>query len=213
MPSRRSHRKSTRRINRRILPVILAAGGLALILAIGGFSFAASQETHDSFCASCHTQPESTFYQRSTASKQVDLASFHKTKGTRCIDCHSGPGLFGRMSAELLGAHNALAWYTHTAVQPARLTVPIRDSACLKCHSDIPVRGAAQGGFGGEEGGNLNNHFHLFLSRWQSADPNAAGCVDCHSGHNTSVDPQQQFMNQADVEQVCQACHAVLRGD
>jgi nitrate/TMAO reductase-like tetraheme cytochrome c subunit len=64
---------------------------------------------HDQFCASCHTQPESIFFQRSTGALAVDLASFHTTQKTRCIDCHSGPGLFGRMQAELLGARNASA--------------------------------------------------------------------------------------------------------
>jgi len=50
----------------------------------------------------------------------VDLASAHKADNTRCIDCHSGKGVTGRIRAELLGAHNALAFYTRTAVQAYR---------------------------------------------------------------------------------------------
>jgi hypothetical protein len=108
--------------------VLVGIVALGIILAASGFTFAASQETHDPFCASCHTQPETTFFQRSTAAQAVDLASFHTAQQTRCIDCHSGAGVLGRMRAELLGARNAAAWYTHTDVQPAKLTVPIRDA-------------------------------------------------------------------------------------
>ncbi len=40
------------------LPVVLALIGLGVLLTAGGFTFAATQEQHDTFCASCHTQPE-----------------------------------------------------------------------------------------------------------------------------------------------------------
>ncbi len=124
MPKSRYARKQKRRkfILTPIMKVGIAALGVAILLTASGFTFAATRETHDSFCASCHTQPESTFYQRSVDPQPVDLASAHTPKNTRCIDCHSGVGVFGRVQAELLGAHNALAYYTHTAVQPAKLT-------------------------------------------------------------------------------------------
>lgn len=197
--------------------LLLAAG---VVLAGGGFAFAASQESHDTFCASCHTQPESTFLQRSTAGQSVDLASFHTTQQTRCIDCHSGQGITGRLQAELMGASNAFKWYTGTAVQPAVLLYPIGDANCLKCHQDvtqrgytpkaqIPVPGRA-GGFGEREGGR-NNHWHEFLARWQAASSTAGTCVSCHSGHSTGSTAQAGFMNAAAVEQECEACHQVLR--
>ncbi len=177
-----------------LIAILLAIG---VLITAGGFTFAASQEQHDAFCASCHTQPESTFFQRSTAEQAVDLASAHTAEATRCIDCHSGPGIGGRISAELMGAHNALAWFTKTAVQPAVLSKPIADANCLKCHSDVTA------------GRGRNNHFHAFLARWQSRDPNAATCVSCHSSHTTDGDAQQ-FLNQARTEAVCQACHTAL---
>ena len=114
------------------LGVSLIVIGMGLLFSVGGFAFAASQEAHDSFCASCHTQPESTYYGRSTAGQAVDLASYHQSQKmnqpqkVNCIDCHSGQGLTGRISAELLGASNAVKWYTGTAVQPAVLNVPHR---------------------------------------------------------------------------------------
>lgn len=184
-----------------ILPAVLGSIALVLVLTIGGFSFAATQESRDAFCASCHTQPESTFYQNSQGSQAVDMASAHTPKNVRCIDCHSGVGVTGRVQAELLGARNAVLWYSGTAKQPAPLTNPIPDANCLKCHQQVTTQSEGR-----------QNHFHYFLSRWQAQDPNAAGCVSCHSGHSTdtsAVYNQEQAANR----QVCDACHQVLGRD
>jgi NapC/NirT cytochrome c family, N-terminal region len=184
-----------------------------------GFTFAANQEQHDSFCASCHTQPETTFYQNSTAAQPVDLASFHTTRQTRCIDCHSGAGLLGRVRAELIGARNAAKWYSGTAVQPAVLTFPIGDGNCLKCHQAVTQRGfvpqeqiTVPGSQSGEgEGGGRSGHWHQFMARWQAAAPNAGTCVSCHGGHTTGAAAQSGFMNAQNVQDTCNACHQVLR--
>lgn len=201
-----------------LLPTLAIAVVAGVILAVGGFGFAASQEAHDSFCASCHTQPESTFYQRST-SQAVDLASFHQPQKGRCIDCHSGQGVFGRVSAELMGARNAARWYSGTAVQPAPLTYPIGDENCLKCHADVvqqyftPKEQISIGAGGFEGGGRLGNHWHEFLLRWQAASPNAQGCVDCHTAHTTGSSAQAGFMDNGAVQAICDNCHQVLRQD
>lgn len=207
------------------LPVLGGLVFLGIILAAGGFLFAANQETHDAFCASCHTQPESVFFQRSTAVQAVDLASYHTTQNTACINCHSGPGIMGRVQAELMGARNAVKWYTGTAIQPAKLTFPIGDANCVKCHPDVTQRGyqpqqqiavpGRRGGFGegegeGEEEGG-RNHWHVQLARWQSTSGNAGQCVDCHQGHNNNTTAQSGFMDAQAVQQTCDACHHVLR--
>ena len=202
-----------------LIPVVIAAALFAVVLAGGGFAFAATQEGHDTFCASCHTQPESTYLQRSSAAQPVDLASFHTAQNTLCIDCHSGQGIFGRVQAELMGARNALLWYTGNAVQPAVLNFPIGDQNCLKCHEQITqplytpqeqitVPGASAGRRG-EEG--RANHWHQFLGRWQAASANAGTCVSCHSGHATGGTAQAGFMNAQNVQAECNACHQVLR--
>ena len=197
--------------------VLVGILALGIFLAAGGFTFAASQETHDSFCASCHTQPESTFFQRSTTTQAVDLASYHTAQQTRCIDCHSGPGIWGRMQAELLGARNTVAWYTHTAVQPAPLTFPIPDANCLKCHQAVTQRGytpkqsvtiIGEGRRGGEEAG--PNHWHELLARWQAVAPNAGTCTSCHPGHSTDGSAQTGFENAQTTRTECEACHKVL---
>jgi len=203
------------------IPFLVAAAIVVVLLAAGGFAFGASQESHDSFCASCHTQPESTYVQRSTAAQPTDLASFHTGQSTRCIDCHSGQGISGRIQAELLGARNAVKWYTGTAVQPAPLTIPIADENCLKCHQQVtqvgftPQQQITMPGIssGGREGEGRANHWHQFLARWQAASPTAGTCTSCHAGHITdaSASAQTGFMSPQTIQNVCNACHQVLR--
>ncbi|MEJ2570513.1 MAG: hypothetical protein P8Y98_08220 [Anaerolineales bacterium] len=193
---------------------------LGFVLAASGFVFAASKESHDPFCASCHTQPESTFFERSLDVDAVDLASFHTQETTRCIDCHSGPGVLGRMRAELMGARNALAWFTHTAMQPAPLTVPIRDENCLKCHQDVIQRGyspkhplaiVSGDGHGEREGEeDASNHWHELLARWQAYRSDAGTCTSCHAGHTTDGTAETGYENAAITRAVCEACHRVM---
>jgi nitrate/TMAO reductase-like tetraheme cytochrome c subunit len=217
------NKKSSSAANQRkkkfaIIPVLIVAGILLVLMTAGGFAFAATQESHDPFCASCHTQPETTFFQRSTAGQPSDLASFHTTKDTLCIDCHSGQGIMGRVQAELLGASNAVKWYTGTAVQPAVLLFPISDQNCLKCHQNVTQRGYSpkepitiQGvrfRAGGEGG---INHWHEQLARWQATSATAGTCVTCHAGHTTGLTAQSGFMNAQTVQNTCDACHKVLR--
>jgi hypothetical protein len=209
--------------NKKSFPILKGLVGLiaaGVLFAVGGFAFAANQETHDTFCASCHTQPESTFLERSQAASAVDLASYHTSQKTLCINCHSGPGLTGRIQAELLGARNALKFYTSTAVQPAVLLYPIGDANCLKCHATVTQRGyvtqtqmTAPAGGGEREGGERGGtgHWHQNLARWQAADPAAGKCVTCHPGHDPSGDVQNGSLNAATVQAVCDACHRVLR--
>lgn len=196
-------------------PLLAGIVALGVVLAVGGFVYAAHQESNDAFCSSCHTQPESTFYQRSTDPQAVDLASYHTAQQTRCIDCHSGQGIGGRVQAELLGARNAAAWYTSHAVQPAQLTFPIPDANCLKCHQNVVQRGyqpkqnvSIIGRRGGEEAG--PNHWHEQLARWQSKSANAATCTSCHSGHTTDGSATTGFENAQTTRAVCNACHQQL---
>ncbi len=180
---------------------------VAMLVVIGGVLLSAATavtamqfENHDDFCASCHSQPESAYFQRE-APDATDLASFHAEKNVHCIDCHSGPGLVpGRISALTLGAKDLLAWVSGHARQPAMNTRPIDDANCLKCHQDVIQRR------------DFNNHFHIFLSRWQAMDQNAATCVSCHQSHNTNGEAQLAFLNRIDTTQVCQSCHQSLGG-
>ncbi len=175
-----------------LIPVVVIVLGVATV------ATAMSFEDHDDFCASCHSEPESTFFQRESAAP-IDLASFHSTEQVKCIDCHSGVGLIpGRVDSFLLGTKDLIAWQLGQAKQPAVHTVPIADVNCLKCHADLMKQQ------------NMNNHFHIFLSRWQARDKNAATCVSCHQSHITDGEVQLGFLNRATTTAVCQSCHRVL---
>ena len=175
-----------------LIPVVVIVLGVATV------ATAMSFENHDDFCASCHSEPESTFFQRESATP-IDLASFHSTEKVNCIDCHSGVGLIpGRVDSFLLGTKDLIAWQLGQAKQPAVHTHPIDDVNCLKCHGDLMKQQ------------NMNNHFHIFLSRWQARDKNAATCVSCHQSHVTDGETQLGFLNRATTTAVCQSCHRVL---
>ena len=158
-------------------------------------------ENHNSFCASCHTEGEQTFYDRSVATMAVDLASAHDIQGqARCIDCHTGPGIIGRYIGLTAGATDLISYYSGNYPQPAVLEEPYPDANCLKCHAGISQRQ------------DFNNHFHVFLPRWQAVDKNAATCVSCHLSHDNTGDAKISFLNEQTTVRVCQQCHAIAGG-
>ncbi len=201
MPARSRPAKPAKKSRRKLkLTLVLLVPLILVVLGAATAVTAMQFENHDDFCASCHSQPEATYFQRE-ATTSTDLASFHHAEAVRCIDCHSGPGLVpGRISALTMGAKDLVAWVTGSARQPAVQTRPLDDANCLKCHQAVT------------QGSDFNNHFHIFLSRWQAVDQNAATCVSCHQSHQTNGEAQLAFLNQDHTVAVCQSCHQVLRG-
>lgn len=194
-------RRSSERANKKIQviagAVIAAMILFGLIIPITAMQF----ENHNGFCASCHTQGEQTFYDRSTAGAPVDLASIHDIKGqARCIDCHTGPGILGRYGGLMAGATDLISYFSRHYPQPAALEEPYPDANCLKCHANIAQKQ------------DFNNHFHVFLPRWQAIDKHAATCVSCHLSHDTNGDIKIGFLNEKTTVAVCQKCHAVAGG-
>jgi predicted CXXCH cytochrome family protein len=125
------------------------------------------------------------------------LAAFHTQKQVRCIDCHSGGGPLGRATGLEQGFQDLTTYYSGNYHKPAVTLNKLGDDSCTKCHEQT----LTQGGF--------NNHFHSLLARWQSADPQAAHCVDCHTAH-PAADSAQGYLVTAPVRTVCQQCHAKL---
>ncbi len=189
-PSKRSRRK---------LIVFASLIGAVLILPIAFYGTTTTLENNDAFCASCHTEPESTFFTRSQAAP-VDLASAHAAKKVTCIECHSGEGVPGRIQAIGLGAGDLFAYLSGNYSKPAIVKVPVTDEHCLKCHADVTQKR------------DFNNHFHLFLARWQKLDPQAATCVDCHKGHDDKGSPQIRWLQEQPTIAICQACHTRIGG-
>src|SRR5574337_988643 len=163
----------------RKLPLALViAVSVVGVLSVGGVATALTLENQDPFCASCHTQPELTYYQRSAQKDPVDLASFHTQKNARCIDCHSGGGVFGRGEGLQQGAHDLITYALGTYHHPAVTMNPLGDDLCIKCHADV-VQRSRRGG-----SRSTNGHYHFFLPRWQAVDSNAARCTTCHTAHS-----------------------------
>ncbi len=176
--------------------IVLGSMAALFVLGLAAMFTGTQLENHNSFCASCHTDGEQTFYNQSLASSAVDLASFHELKGASlCIDCHTGPGVFGRVGGLMAGASDTVSYISGRYPQPAVQEEPIGDGNCLKCHASIAQKQ------------DMNNHFHALLSRWQRLDSNAATCVSCHNGHNTKGDVKIGYLNEQDTVLVCQKCH------
>lgn len=179
-----------------VLFAAIAIGILSVLGLSGGAVYGIQLENQDSFCASCHTQPEAKYYQQSTTAPATTLAAFHTQKQARCIDCHSGGGPFGRMAGLTQGSIDLLAYQSGNYRAPAVTLTKLGDDSCIKCHSDTVTRGG------------FNNHFHLYLRQWQASDSTAAHCIDCHVAHPTG-DPKQQFV-QNTAQAVCNQCHRSL---
>ena len=187
---------SNRRIQVIAASAIVAFIVFGLVIPLSAMQF----ENHDSFCASCHTEGEATFFRRTqiqTANAATDLASFHAAKhAARCIDCHTGPGIIGRYGGLMAGASDLVSYFSGHYPQPAVQDTPLGDGNCLKCHADVLTKTE------------FNNHFHAFLTKWQALDPqNAAHCADCHLSHDTKNDAGAVFLNQSATATICQKCH------
>ena len=174
------------------------------VLTIGGVGVSLALENQDVFCASCHTEPEVTYYQQSAQSNPGTLAAFHSHEQTACIDCHSGSGILGRSEGLAQGAQDLMAFLSRTYHNPAVTLNPLSDGSCLKCHQNI-----SQSRPSGSRA--TNGHYHLFLPRWQAVDPQAARCITCHTAHTHGLDGLQ-FMRQGVAARVCDDCHTALGG-
>lgn len=185
-------------ISRKWARRLLLVSGLILLFIPVSALVGAQLENNDAFCASCHTEPETTYYHRTQEGSLSDLAAFHAGEGVRCIDCHSGEGVNGRIHAMTLGSQDLLKFVSRSYPQPAPLTHPIIDENCLKCHQTVT------------DNRDFGNHYHIFMSKWHELDKDAGNCVDCHAGHLTDVAPQQAFLNEQQVGATCDACHTFV---
>lgn len=183
-----------------VVLIIAVVGAVAVV--VGTVGGALALENQDSFCASCHTEPEVTYYQQSIQSRPATLAAFHAGKKSSCIDCHSGGGPFGRSKGLMQGWDDLTTYLSGNYRRPAITTNPLGDDSCTKCHDDIFVqrRGVRR---------ELNGHYHAFLPRWQAADPSAARCTGCHQAHPAGSE-SLKYMATAPVNQVCDDCHRAM---
>jgi len=176
-----------------------------LVLAVAGFALAAGVyttgvqlENDDAFCASCHVEPETTYYRASLAPDQATtLAAFHAGVETRCIDCHSRRWIPGRLWAHWGGLQNLRTYWSGDFSQPNETIRPVGDSGCAKCHSDLSWVIERPG------------HYHSpWLRRdWQAANGPANTCAACHPSHEAIASKSDWFMDVGHIETRCDACH------
>lgn len=180
------------------LAMIAAAVIALVVLAAGGLFGALRLEEQDSFCASCHTEPETAYVARAQQAAPSDLASAHAgTHAARCIDCHSGAGAAGRATGLRQGAQDLAAYLSGTYRRPAVATNPLPDANCTRCHDGLFVSR------------NLRNHYHYYLPTWQAKEPGkAARCVDCHTSHTQGASRTLRYANDSRLNPYCAACHA-----
>ncbi len=182
----------------RFAKVILLLGMVAFILAAGVYTTGVQIENKDSFCASCHVEPESTYYQASLKpAEAASLATFHAGEETRCIDCHSRRGIPGRLWSQWGGLQNLLVFRSGHYTQPSVTTRPVGDSGCSKCHSDLSWASERPG------------HYHSPELRrsWRTAGGPATSCQVCHPSHESDAPASDRFMDEARIEVQCDACH------
>lgn len=174
---------------------LLLLGGLVLLglAAAGG---ATALESRDGFCASCHTEPETTYFRRSLDAP-ADLASYHAVleTRTRCMGCHALGTLHGRALVLGLAAYDLAKFVTGTYRQPAEMPFVMPNSACLQCHTQE----VSKPGF--------ENHFHNVL-----ADPEAPDlpCVRCHPSHETGSSHDLFWVFRNEVLEACEFCHVEM---
>lgn len=125
------------------------------------------------------------------------LAVFHAGIDTRCIDCHSKPGIPGRIWAQLGGLHNLLAFRSGNYRDPSTTTRPVGDGGCSKCHRDITWVSERPG------------HYHSpeLRRRWRSFDGPANTCQACHPSHEEEPFSVEDIMTTQRLEEQCDACH------
>jgi len=193
-PVSRKYPSPSRRLSALAIVIVL----LLVLAGAGSTLYALHLENNDPFCSSCHTQPESTFLQRAQQMPAVDLASAHSARGVHCIECHSGPGLLGRVQGLQQGARDLIVYWQGNYPQPAVPTRPYPDAQCTKCHQNIA------------QDRTLNNHFHVLLPQLAQAFPSQQiTCVECHQGHSTKGERKLAFLNRQTTGQTCQKCHRV----
>jgi predicted CXXCH cytochrome family protein len=192
---------------------VILIGALLTLTGLGSIGFVAASvlEEHDSFCVSCHTAPEVTYFNRAYLALDYpdepvyDLSTAHYVRAQRrdisfrCIDCHRGDASVGhRVATVALGAKDVLIWLTGrddpTIEKAASSAAWLPDAACTACHTDtlLLVRG-------------LDNHFHTSLP--QAADAR-------RNGGKLTVSPAftgdaQAFLEsaQVDIPLLCTDCH------
>lgn len=200
-------------------PLYLGAVVLAFIV-IGGLSFVvvSALEERDSFCTSCHTTPETTYFNRAyialdnPADPIPDLATAHYVQAStesdtdagtpfKCITCHRGDAsLSHRVSTLALAARDTVIWASGQA-NPALAKSHLRESwlpnaACLTCHTDLLL--TLNG---------IDNHFHTNLPQAAQAFRNGGKLTISPKFTGDTETLLKHGLDTVNVDLLCTSCH------
>jgi nitrate/TMAO reductase-like tetraheme cytochrome c subunit len=121
----------------------------------------------------------------------------HRDDGAlRCIDCHGGSSLAGRLRVKALAAKDAFFYLSGRFEEPRAMRWPLWDEDCRKCHASFAERSSESWRSPG---------FH------ELAVHNArlgVGCVECHQVHESGGDPSVNFLDTGAVRAQCARCHS-----
>lgn len=173
-------------------------GVIGLIMLASVYTVGVQLESDDAFCASCHVEPETNYYQASLNPQIADtLATFHAGEKTLCIDCHSRNWIPGRLWAQWGGLQNLLAYWSGSYQSPSETTRPVGDGGCSKCHSDLTWVSERPG------------HYHSpwLRLRWRSVGGPVNTCEACHPSHVSVGSLEDGFMDMDRIDEQCDACH------
>ncbi len=204
---------------RRRWPVIAGIGFFVLlILGSGSFVVASALEDQDSFCISCHTVPETTYYNRAymaldnTSAAVPDLATAHYLLSQEhgkpafaCIDCHRGDASLGNRIATIALGGRDMVIYVLGRADPTIEKTQIAEgwlpnNSCIGCHTDTLLRQAG-----------LDNHYHNYLPQTAAllangATPEAATATNGSNGANGGRFNSRAFRT-INVNLNCTDCH------
>lgn len=166
-------------------------------------------EAENDFCVSCHLDEATPLHDglkrdfdqwpaRTLASKHAKASLQREHPMFRCIDCHGGTSLLGRVRVKALAAKDALVYLTGRFDEPKRMRFPLWDEDCRKCHTTYAA------GMGESEGA---TPFHALAVHNAKL---GVGCVECHEAHERGGTAEAFFLRADVVRAQCARCHSEL---
>jgi nitrate/TMAO reductase-like tetraheme cytochrome c subunit len=193
---------------RRLGRALAIAAAVGIVCAPAGWVVTDVLEQRNDFCNACHLEPGAPLHIRIRrdfdAAPPATLAAAHgaaRVEGRadaafRCIDCHGGVGLAGRLRVKTLAARDAFWYVTGHFEEPDAMRWPLRDADCRRCHAHFDESQA---------------------EAWQSPRFHQLGvhnvklgvaCVECHQSHVAGGNPDAYFLDAAHVRSRCARCHS-----